>query len=35
LVLGRSDEGHSLVDGHPYWPDKKTKGGYAWQIEQE
>jgi hypothetical protein len=35
LVLGRYDEGHSLVDGHPYWPDKKTKGGYAWQIEQE
>ena len=35
LVLGRSNEGHSLVDGHPYWPNNKTEGGYAWQIEQE
>ena len=35
LVLGKADEGHSLVNGHPYWPDKKTKGGYEWQIEQE
>ena len=34
-ILKKCEEGYNLVDGHPYWPDKKIKGGYEWLIEQE
>jgi len=35
MVLSKSEKGHHMIDGNPYWPETLAEGGFAWEIESE